>query len=133
MTYVQILIDGQTVNIECKDVDEANEIFVPLKHFAKNLDGLKIIKPKEIEDKKFGIDWPDKLIPIDSKSGCNFVYNLGTMDYLGALNDNEMRYGMPGDKGNWEMVIRYSNGKFISYIPYMKHLHDKEWIKYDKE
>jgi len=131
MTYVQILVDGKTVNIECKGDDEANEIFVPLKDFAKNLEGIKIIKPKEDEENKFEIEWPTHLIPKDSKSGTNFVYNLGKMDFLGALNDNEMRYGMPSDRGAWEMVIRYSNGIFTSYIPYMKHLHNKEWIAYE--
>jgi len=132
MTYVQLLIEGRTVNIECKSADEANEIFVPLKDFAKNLDGIRIVKPKKENKEKFEIDWPSYLIPKDSESEENFVYNLGKMEFLGDLADNEMRYGMPSDRGSWEMIIRYSNGIFTSYIPYMKHLHNKEWIRYDK-
>jgi len=133
MTYVQMLIGGKTVNIECETIDEANEIFVSLKNFAKNLDGIRIVKPKKENKEKIKIDWPQYLIPKDSKSEENFVYNLGKMEFLGDLADNEMRYGMPSDRGSWEMVIRYSNGIFTSYIPYMKHLHNKEWVRYDKE
>jgi len=129
MTYVQLLIEGRTVNIECKSADEANEIFVPLKYFAKNIDGIKIIEPKKENKEKFEIDWPQYLIPKDSKSEENFVYNLGKMEFLGDLGDNEIRYGMPSDRGSWEMVIRYSNGIFTSHIPYMKHLHYTETSK----
>jgi len=109
-----MLIEGRTVTIECENADEANNIFVPLKDFTKNLDGIKIIKPKEENKEKFEIDWPEYLIPKDSKSGENFVYNLGKMTFLGDLNDNEMRYGMPSDRGSWQKIIRYSNGQIIS-------------------
>jgi len=65
------------------------------------------------------MNWPKMLFP---EKGNNGVY------LLNVINSKKATYGMPGDKGNWSMNMIMLNGKYISKIPYMEHLHNKKWI-----
>jgi len=55
-----------------------------------------------------------------------------TVKLLSIENNNSATYGYPRGEGSWNMKIVLKNGEFISKIHHKKYLHNKKWVKDNK-
>jgi len=73
--------------------------------------------------------FPNKLTIKDSLNE-NYVDLLNYKTYENErVKENQAVYGKAPKDGNWEMLVTYKDGKFISEHFY-EHLDKKEWIEY---